>query len=129
MPRKDYETGTEYLSRVIRDSENPDAREMAAFALDQYKLFLQSCRERGVKTRRSLYDMLAGVRNICNKITHFRRMVPIRSGKTIFYFPVFVETCGYRGKTPPADAIRTGLPVHSERIPQTGKFGNIILKS
>lgn len=135
MPRTDtntgieHETATEYLERVMRDSENPVACEMAAFALDQYKELMASWKERGVSTRRSLYDLLSGVRNISNKVTHFRRMVPIKSGKKTYYFPVFTETCGYRGKVAPKDAISTGLAVNSERRPQPGKFRNITLKS
>jgi hypothetical protein len=135
MPRKDsktgieYETAPEYLQRVMAQSQNPTARVLAATALRDYQKLLISWSQRGVKTRRSLYDLLSGVRNICNKVTHFKRMVPIQSGTDMFYFPVFVEVCDYRGKVPPPDAIVTGLLVRSKRRPQETKFGNMILKS
>lgn len=130
MPRKGQETALEWLKRVKRDSKNPDARRLAAFAFDEWKRLEASWKRLGVKTRRSLWDLIAGVFECHQKIEHYALMTPVISGDDSFYFPVFKEACGRRAKHSTAsDAIASGILMRSERLPQTGKWGNTICKT
>jgi hypothetical protein len=75
---------------------------------EHYDNFVFACK--GTKTRRSLWDLLAGE----------------RSGTTalgIYYkFPIFIEACERKGIEPPEGAILGGKPA-PPRKPQVKKWG------
>jgi hypothetical protein len=125
------ETANQWLRRVICASNNPQAKTMASFAITEWANLTRSWKIRGVKTRRSLWDLIAGVFECHNNITHHTYMTPICSGTEVFYFPVFYEAVGRRAKHLSAarGAIVSGVPMKSERLPQIGKWGNIVCKT
>jgi hypothetical protein len=130
MARKGQEEATEWLKRVMSDRSVPaDVRRLARFALGQWVALSASWKARGVKTRRSLWDLLSGILQIARQTTHHPDMVEVRSGEDFFYFPVFEEACDYRGKKAPASALRSGVRVLAHRLPQTAKWGNTVTKT
>lgn len=125
------ETAKQWLGRVSQYSEDPKARVMAKWALDEYDRLFDSWKTREVGTRRSLWDLIAGVFECCQNITHHTHMTPVKSGDQTFYFPIFTEAVGRRAKHSSAaiGAITSGIPVRSERLPQTTKWGNVVCKT
>jgi hypothetical protein len=129
MPRNGQETALEWLSRVSRESNDSNIIILADFAVSQWIDLSESWKARDVKTRRSLWDLMAGIEQIGHNTIHKTTMSTIYSGPSVFNFPIFLEACHYRGKEPPVGAVETGVRVHSHRRPQTTKWGNIVLKS
>lgn len=83
-----------------------------------------------MSTRRSLWDLLAGVFECHQNITHHVIMTEVISGNDRFYFPIFKEACGRRAKSyQGTGAIVAGVAVRSERLPQPGKWGNTVCKT
>ena len=125
------ETAPQWLRRVARTSKNPRAKTMASFAIAEWDRLLHSWDVRGVKTRRSQWDLIAGVFECHQNITHHEYMTPVESGLDTFYFPIFKEAVGRRSKHPSAakGAIVSGVSMRSERLPQTTKWGNTICKT
>jgi len=128
MPNK-KETCVNWLERTSRIARGVLARRKATEALETWEALLESWKERGVKTRRSLWDILAGTKEVAGHISHTEGPVTIISGDKSFTFPVFAEACEYRGRTTPACAITTGVYVIAHRVPQDGKWGNTVLKT
>jgi hypothetical protein len=129
MPRNGHETAPEWLKRVSISSSSPEARSLARYALEQWNLLLTSWKQRGVRTRRNLWDLLSGILQIAKSTKHQCNMIRIESGNETFYFPILLEACHFRGKDPPSDAVKTGIMVRAHRRPQTTKWGNIVLKT
>lgn len=125
------ESANDWLFRVRATSPNPQARTLAAFALSEWDRLLASWKTRQVKTRRSFWDLIAGVFECHQNITHHAHMTPVISGDDTFYFPIFKEALGRRDKHPSATegAVTTGVTVRSGRKPQTTKWGNTVLKT
>lgn len=130
MPRNGQATANEWLHRVQTESDSPEARRLAAFAKGEWKRLKASWKSRDAGTNRSLWDLIAGVFECHQVIKHFAYMTPVQSGDDTFYFPVFKEACSRRAKhSTSSNAITTGIPVNSERLPQTTKWGNTICKT
>lgn len=129
MPRNRHETALEWLERVAANSLNPRARDLALLATQQWTALLWSWNQRGVKTRRSLWDLLSGILQVAHSTTHRCIITPVESGGKVFHFPIFSEACDYRGKAWPLGAVRTGIQVQAHRCPQTTKWGNVVLKT
>lgn len=131
MPMNDQETALEYLARVTRTSKNPTARTMATHALNEWNRFRASGRRQGLKTNRSLWDLIAGVLECHQNISHHVLMTQAVCGSDVFYFPIFKEAIARRAKSLTAanNPIVTGLRVESHRLPQTGKWGNVVCKT
>lgn len=125
------ESAIEWLSRVRRDSPYPRARMMAEFALSEWSHLTRSWKRRRVKTRRSLWDLIAGVFECHQNIEHHALMTPVTSESETFYFPIFEEAVVRRAKHPPSakGSISAGVSIRSGRLPQTGKWGNTICKT
>lgn len=125
------ETALEYLARVARASKNPIARAMATHALNEWNQLRASWKRQGVKTNRSLWDLIAGVLECHQNISHHVLMTRVVCGPDVFHFPIFKEAIARRAKSPTAanNPIVTGLRVESHRLPQTGKWGNIVCKT
>ena len=73
--------------------------------VDQWEALEASWRKRGVKTRRSFWDILAGMYH--KKPAEEYEVV--HSGTEEFKFDIFAEACHRRGRTPPKKAIVTGV--------------------
>ena len=130
MSMNQQPTALDWLARVALSSPNPDARRMARFAMSEWQRLSDSWKTRNVKTRRSLWDLLAGVFECHQNITHHKLMTEVVSGRDKFYFPVFKEACGRRAKSyKGTGAIEACIPVGSERLPQTTKWGNTVCKT
>lgn len=84
-----------------------------------------------MKTRRSLWDLIAGVFECHQTIKHHSPMTRIDSGSETFYFPIFEEAVVRRAKHPPiaSGSLKAGVSIRSGRLPQTGKWGNKICKT
>jgi hypothetical protein len=130
MASHTQEPALKWLDRVKTSSKSIKARRMAHFAINEWQRLKQSWKDRDVKTNRSLWDLLAGVFECHQNITHHTYMTEVISGDNKFYFPIFVEACGRRAKNPSAsNAIIAGVSVKSERLPQTGKWHNYVCKT
>lgn len=129
MSRNGYEEASEWLERVSREATDPHVRALAAHALDQWNQLSASWNARGVKTRRSLYDLLAGLLQVAQNYTWNTVMTTVRSGSQRFTFPIFTEACDYRGRAAPPGAVRAGVRIQSHRRVQKGKWGNDVLKT
>jgi len=129
--RSGHTTARWWLLVVHSHSPDPNARSMAMFAFEEWERLWESWKRRGVGTNRSLWDLIAGVFECHQNITHHVHMTPVVSGTRTFHFPIFKEAVGRRAKHPSAaaGAILTGIPVDSERLPQTTKWGNVICKT
>lgn len=124
------EPALEWLDRVSAQSNDRNARLMAEYAIAQWTGLAASWKLRKVSTRRSLWDLLAGVFECHQVIQHHTSMTRIESGSDVFFFPIFFEACGRRAKSARGiGAIKAGVPVKSERLPQTSKWGNIVCKT
>lgn len=123
-------TAIEWLTIVSIKSKDSEARRLARFALDQWKMMDLTWKANDAKSRKSLWDLIAGVKNFPRKDIHQATMVEVNSCGKTFYFPVFAEACARRAKSDRgAGAVRAGVPVNSERLPQTTKWGNKVCRT
>jgi len=129
MARKGFEEAPDWLDRVSKTAEDPAVRAIAAHALSEWAGLLESWRQRNVKTRRSLYDLLSGLLQISHNYTWNTQMTTVISDKKKFVFPIFSEACDYRGRERPVGAIVTGVRIQSHRRVQKKKWGNDVLKT
>jgi hypothetical protein len=129
MARNGYEEAPEWLARVSIKAKDPNVRSLAANALGEWNRLLDSWESRGVRTRRSLYDLLAGLLQISRNYRWNTHTVTVRSGADRFTFPIFTEACDYRGRAHPTGAIQTGIRIQSHRKVQKKKWGNDVLKT
>lgn len=89
------ETAVAWLHRAGRDD-----------VVRVYETFMADAHARGSKVRRSLWDILAGIRRVDG-----------------YAFPIFVEAAHYRGVQPPPDAIEAGIIPRAHRRSQVKKWG------
>jgi hypothetical protein len=124
------EKAVDWLRRVVRESNNPLARELAQNALDEWFRLLDSWKRRGVHTRRSLWDLLSGLlQQGPNGYKWNTTTTVMVSGDDIFHFPIFSEACDYRGRAHPSGAVKTGVIAFAHRTVQKAKWGNDVLKT
>ena len=127
--RAGQETANEYCKRVQKDSPYPAARQAAQDNLASYEALLVSFKARNVKTRRSLYDLMAGLLQVAGQYIWNDQKSVVTSGSDKFEFHIFQEVCDYRGREAPSGATRTGLRVQSHRRVQKTKWKNDVLKT
>ncbi len=85
----------------------------------EYDRFKALMLQVGSAERRSLWDLLAGIRYYDKNTgdVHFMRQ------GVQFRFPVFAEACDYRGVARKPGAIVTNIRPHAHRKPQVAKWG------
>lgn len=126
------ETSIQWLERVAAESESSQARKKAKQAISEWRAMTQYWKESGLRVRRSLWDLLAGVSERGGKIVEsFDAETVVKTGGRTFKFPVFVEAVRRRSrdvKSAPG-AVETGISPQSFRTPQTTKWGSSICKT
>ena len=128
--RKGEEESQEWLARVAREAHDPAVRQLAQHNLDSWNGLLDSWKRRGVKTRRALWDILAGLLQVGPFGYHWNAVsTTVKSGEDVFHFIILAEACNYRGRAHPVGAIRTGVAPKAHRTVQKAKWGNDVLKT
>ncbi len=126
---QDFEEAQEWLARVAKEAAIPQTQQLATMTLASWNGLLASWANRGVKTRRSLYDLLSGLLQVAHNYTWNTTCTKVRSGSQVFVFPIFAEACDYRGRARPPGAVVAGVRIQSHRRVQKAKWGNDVLKT
>lgn len=106
-----------WLMLVASTSSNQSIANCAWSDVREWILLTESWKERSVRTKRALFDILAG-----GKPEYREELIVVESGHLLYCFHVYNEARDYRGWMKQIKFLTTGIPIPTHRKPQA-RFG------